>query len=107
MRTNNELFVNKINAVSKLILACSVLIFAFAALFYSTNNVIANDMPEFMQSGGKYHIQYIPGLNKNGNFYWHVMVYNNETGNFKVYYWDVPSQSWNENFSGKGLPELP
>ena len=99
--------IKKINAFSKFILSISVLILAVAALFYSSNPAIANNLPDFIQQNGRYNVQYVTGLNAQGKFYWHVMAYNSETGNFKVYYWDVKTQNWAENFQGKGLPTLP
>jgi hypothetical protein len=105
--TDHEFQLKKIALIAKCIMSSALLLIGVAAIIYSAQPAQAYDFPQTLDDSGKYRLQYTTGLESNGNFYWHMLAYNTETGKMKLYYWDMSSQGWTENFSGKNLPELP
>jgi hypothetical protein len=85
-----------------------------ALLFFSVNRSVAapttnvEAFSKMMPPGasGKYMFSYTVDQAQNGDYFWHLMVWNSETGAFKCFYWDRAEQNWVENF-GKALPALP
>lgn len=100
------------NSISKLILSASILILSVSCLIYVSKNAQAEPLiktgfsPD--ASHGKYMMQYLANVDANGNFYWHMLLWNSETGNYKTYRWDRDAQEWKGLFSdSKAFPALP
>lgn len=113
--TKEEFQLKKMALVVKGIFASACLSLGVAAVLYSASPVQANEGPalsDFVKtnqttSSGKYRMQYVTGLNKSGDFYWHMMTYNTETAKMNLFYWDRKGQQWKMNFNGQQLPKLP
>ena len=81
----------------------------FASAFLIRSIQPANAAPprpeNFVAEGGnqigKYQMQFSEGVDGNGNFYFHALIWDSETGKSSVYSWNRSNQSWEEFFTGK------
>jgi hypothetical protein len=96
------------NSFLKVCSGIAIVMLSVSALFFSVKTAEASPSRNLnypMPVGnGKYMYSYTVDQAQNGDFFWHVMVWNTETGSFKCYYWN--RGEWVENFE-KALPALP
>jgi hypothetical protein len=85
----------------------AMVMFAMAALFFSVKTAEAAPVKNFSPmpvGSGKYMYSYTVDQAQSGDFFWHILVWNTETGAYKCYYWN--RGAWVENFETP-LPALP
>lgn len=105
--TSQEFTLKKWALISKTMIAAAVIALTFAFMLHAAPTAHAADFPSQLEETGNYRLQYATGTSSSGKFYWHMMAYNTQTGKMKAYFWDVSAQSWELNFKGASLPELP
>lgn len=96
------------NSFLKVCSGIAMVMLAASALFFSVKKAEASPYANFKPmpvGNGKYMFQYEVSQAQNGTFYWQILVWNTETGAFKVYNWNKDG-NWEDNFE-KGLPSLP
>lgn len=83
----------------------ALVVFSFAALFYSLRPVKASEGPQIVHSAGKYQMDMSPVV-VNGKVYWYTLVWDTETGRSKLYYGDV-DKGLKTGHSAYNLPASP
>ena len=63
----------------------AAIVFAFAALIYSTNSATASN-PNTGYETGKYMMSLTSVMNSEDTSYWYILVWDTETGRSKMYY---------------------
>lgn len=101
------------NSIFKLMIGASVLILSVSVLFYTAKSANAEqriNTSNMMPAGvsGKYMIQYVANVDGEGAFFWQMVIWDTETGNYKAYRWDRDAQDWKALFNNcKAFPAIP
>lgn len=92
-----------VNAFQKIGLTVAAVVFAFSALIYTINPVQA-DAPATTAETGKIMMQQNSFLH-NGNFYYHIIVWDTNTGKSKLYNFESSNGQFKK--SNYQLPSSP
>ena len=95
---NHKFFLNCIGIAA--------IVFASAFLVRSIQPANAAPKPtdffsEETGSSGRFHVQFCPGVDGNGSFYFEAMISDTQTGKSSVYKWNRDTQVWEDFFTGK------
>jgi len=94
---------NFVNAFQKIGLTVAAVLFSCATLFYSVNPAQA-DNPTVINATGKIMMDQNT-IVKDGKFYWHILVWDTETGKSKMYIFYLEEKSFNP--TSYQLPSTP
>lgn len=84
----------------------AAIVFAFAALIYSTNPATAAK-PDTEYETGKYMMDLVSTINSSGTHWWYILVWDTETGRSKMYYGSDQKGSIIAAGSSYNLPSSP
>lgn len=100
MKTKNN-FLQISSGISFVILSIAILIYSLGSVKAEKESATPVFSKMSPPASGKYAFEYIVSTTPSGVFYWHMMVYNSETGKCKMFYWSKDDQKWYENFDGQ------
>ncbi|MBC7861840.1 MAG: hypothetical protein IAF38_02625 [Bacteroidia bacterium] len=104
---NSTSFFKACSGVALVLFACSAVFFSVRPAQASPQNFNQFSKTNLPVGNGKYNLTYSIGSDGT-KFYWHMVVFNTETGGYSAFSWDRDNQKWTKLFKeNTSLPELP